>query len=1109
MSASSPPRRTFSWSISLVVVALVALLLLPSGLVLASGPNGTLRGFVTSASTGAAVSGASVRITASDVPWLFQATTDVSGSFALSLPNHVYTIEVTSPAFFLNSTTFRIGSGQTLWFNMSLEPVSARSALLQGYVKDAATSAAVTVGRVGLDPPYWYSDPKYANSSALDSSGYYAIRMTPGTYDLSTDGVLGYIPYSYSYIYLNSGQVRWYNFTMTAAPLTSWVNGTVRDDGNNTPIAGATVNATVSGLLLGSTTTNATGSFSFQVPVATVVLTADALGYAPNTANVYVYWAGSFTATVYLLPLTAGIRGYVRDGLTGQGLAGILVAPAPLFSNGYTDQVFTDAAGHFMVPLTADYYTVDVTATGYTSSYAYAYLYMGGVQWLNITLWPLVSTVRGYLTDGSNGLPVASWGVQGYDGRSGFSAYQASDASGLYSLALPPSPAITLTVVGYAPYVGAVEYVTTVAYGTVWVNITLQRVDAQLSVNVTDGITGLPISGASLSASWRMGVAYGTTDSTGVGWLGVPSGLALTVSAWASGYTGRSVTLDPITTSAQVSIALFPAWAANVTVQGYVRDAVTNGSLSFAAVHITGFGGSSPWDYTDAAGYYQIATVAYPQTVRATAAGYAAGMAAINPTASETIWLNFSLTTDSVDPIILDFTATPGTNLGPANPAALVAHVNESNFDSASLSLYMLQSSLGSVGTFVRIEQLPASEVSYATPSPGNTTVSTSWDTRTPMVRLTDGASSDSWPASFLYSPFESAISGYWENATISSPTSATAYFDTRSGDLLYLIAYLATGYEYIMPADQPSSTFQAYALGVHIDLTTAVVGSYVLALSSTYQLGSLRLISSNAVPGGQYAAVLQATDAGGNSAFAATFMQVTADTTPPVARAGPDQTVDQGAIVTLDGTASTDNAGIVNYTWTFTDGAVRVLYGATVTYRFQNAGNFAVTLTTSDAAGNQGSDTLRVLVRDTTDPTVSFTAPAESANVSGTITLTTSVSDNVGVVRVEFFADGTHLGTSTSAPFSFALNTASLSTGAHTLTAVAYDAAGNNATATLHVNISHTGGDGILGTDSTLWILLILLVVAVAGAILILVVLRRRRPRTPTIPPPMNPPAH
>src|SRR5438132_480357 len=86
----------------------------------------------------------------------------------------------------------------------------------------------------------------------------------------------------------------------------------------------------------------------------------------------------------------------------------------------------------------------------------------------------------------------------------------------------------------------------------------------------------------------------------------------------------------------------------------------------------------------------------------------------------------------------------------------------------------------------------------------------------------------------------------------------------------------------------------------------------------------------------------------------------------------------------------------------------------------------------------------------DTTPPTVSMIAPSNGATVSGTaVTVSANASDNVGVVGVQFKLDGANLGAEvTAAPYSFSWNTTLASTGAHLLTAVARDAAGNTATA-------------------------------------------------------------
>ncbi len=94
----------------------------------------------------------------------------------------------------------------------------------------------------------------------------------------------------------------------------------------------------------------------------------------------------------------------------------------------------------------------------------------------------------------------------------------------------------------------------------------------------------------------------------------------------------------------------------------------------------------------------------------------------------------------------------------------------------------------------------------------------------------------------------------------------------------------------------------------------------------------------------------------------------------------------------------------------------------------------------------------------DTVAPSVSLTAPANGASVSGTVQVTASASDNVGVSKVEFFIDNTLVGTSTTAPYSHTWNSATATNGTHMLVARAYDAAGNTATSA-SVSVTVSGG--------------------------------------------------
>ena len=101
-------------------------------------------------------------------------------------------------------------------------------------------------------------------------------------------------------------------------------------------------------------------------------------------------------------------------------------------------------------------------------------------------------------------------------------------------------------------------------------------------------------------------------------------------------------------------------------------------------------------------------------------------------------------------------------------------------------------------------------------------------------------------------------------------------------------------------------------------------------------------------------------------------------------------------------------------------------------------------------------------MLNDTTAPTVSLTAPAAGASLQGTVDVTADASDNVGVAGVQFKLDGANLGSEdTSAPYSVPWNTTTATNGAHTLTAVARDAAGNTTTATT-VNVTVANPDAV-----------------------------------------------
>jgi chitodextrinase len=113
--------------------------------------------------------------------------------------------------------------------------------------------------------------------------------------------------------------------------------------------------------------------------------------------------------------------------------------------------------------------------------------------------------------------------------------------------------------------------------------------------------------------------------------------------------------------------------------------------------------------------------------------------------------------------------------------------------------------------------------------------------------------------------------------------------------------------------------------------------------------------------------------------------------------------------------------------------------------------GTYPLTITGTNG-GTTATTTVAMNVPMTgSAPTVSLgTSPANGSTIMGTVTLTATATDDVGVAGVQFLLDGAPLGAEdTASPYSISWTTTTASNGAHALSARARDAAGNTALAT------------------------------------------------------------
>jgi len=100
------------------------------------------------------------------------------------------------------------------------------------------------------------------------------------------------------------------------------------------------------------------------------------------------------------------------------------------------------------------------------------------------------------------------------------------------------------------------------------------------------------------------------------------------------------------------------------------------------------------------------------------------------------------------------------------------------------------------------------------------------------------------------------------------------------------------------------------------------------------------------------------------------------------------------------------------------------------------------------------GHGTLNLVV-DSSPPTVAFASPTANATLGGgRVTLSATASDDLGVVRVEFYDGDRLLGSDSSAPYSLNWNLRKAAKGVHTLRVRAIDGAGNAGEASIAVTV-------------------------------------------------------
>lgn len=163
----------------------------------------------------------------------------------------------------------------------------------------------------------------------------------------------------------------------------------------------------------------------------------------------------------------------------------------------------------------------------------------------------------------------------------------------------------------------------------------------------------------------------------------------------------------------------------------------------------------------------------------------------------------------------------------------------------------------------------------------------------------------------------------------------------------------------------------------------------------------------------------------------------------------------------------ATDNVGVARVELKVNGSTVAVDSAAPFAFSWDSAGvangMASLVVTAYDAAGNAGAsstvsvnvaNTVALVQKDTIAPSVRIANPV-SGKVSGSVTVSTSASDNSGAagIRQSVYLDGVLVAKGTGASLAYSWNTRKSVKGMHTVQAVAVDAAGNSSSTSVSVS--------------------------------------------------------
>ncbi len=828
----------------------------------------------------------------------------------------------------------------------------------------------------------------------------FAYADSEGNYSIAVPGGLDYMMMVFNdtcyaesaSVRVMSGETVYVNFTMTnIAPEVTDVTlmGFVTDEIGNPVTAGTVAGYTsVPGgegmpMFLNVTSVDPSGFYTVGVLPSTdgcAVVALDIPGYpmADNRTEGATYSGQTYWVNLTLSPEVslddATVSGTVVDVDSGTPIQDVLVVIQTWNESseqGGSNYTWTDSNGQYFMNIMSGWGEITMTTPGYTM-YRQDSLEISPGEDLVVdaALRATTATVMGNVTDGGTGLPIQNARVFLVDMTFTTMTMAITNASGAYVLDAFDGADLLLGAEadGYSQSVMNVDINVS---DVLWIDFELRSVDAWCTGVVTDAITGDPLPGTWVefhSADFNDGT---DTDGSGAYNISLVSG-DYSVNANAPDHMNTMIDVTISPGENVLDIQLMP-WNIPETVRfwGYVNDSSSGSGIPGATVDV----GTGPPDYMErnqtmstGDGYYEMMIPPIELITLAYANSHTHSQASVNASGMTEVRQDFLLDQDLWSPNVT-YSQNPLENVSWTNPSMIHAVVQE--IDLREMALFQfLRNGSGSGWTYYYAVETLYNSLNPLENQPNNLpywmdgdnyTIDYGW-VAMPGGGWLQGSAGDIYLQYYniWWGPDQySAFRGSYVNSSMGSPQQGTAWFDGNTGQFEFF-SFDDGWFPQATPAD-PTGVVSPFGMSIAVQDGTGSMMWYGTVSMGDWSVSGLEFWPYWEGPSGDYATLMFFNDWGDHGWGNIELMTV--DNELPVADAGPDQAVVVDTAVTLDGTSSIDNVGIVEYWWYFDDGVPVMLTGAVVEYNFTTSGDHTVELVVVDGAGHMSNDTMVVEV--------------------------------------------------------------------------------------------------------------------------------------------------